>query len=326
MSNKKVEGDRGKTIIDEDVPVMLRKVDVPLFKACEANFSEVELVIKQELADEDNEKKGTEITQTPKAEKKPMVNQAPKKPIKEVKTKNAGKKKENRNGKGKMKKVIWIIDSGCSRHMTGDMALLSQFEEMTGPLVTFGHNKKGFTMGYSKIISGNIVIEDVALVAGLGVKLLSVSQFTERGFNVLFDKGECLIVSKKMGETSLKGARNRSLFVAYLDSINEDGICCFYTKEFEEQSKLWHKKLSHLNDKEINTLVKKELEKGIVQGFSTTRTPQQNGVVERKNRTLVEDARTMLQDAKLPTRSEFPKLYAVGELCKGLTTFLIDYI
>ena len=41
--------------------------------------------------------------------------------------------------------------------------------------------------------------------------------------------------------------------------------------------------------------------KGIVQEFSATRTPQQNGVVERKNRTLVEAARKMLQDAKLPT-------------------------
>ena len=41
--------------------------------------------------------------------------------------------------------------------------------------------------------------------------------------------------------------------------------------------------------------------KGIVQEYSAARTPQQNGVVERKNRTLVEAARTLLQDAKLPT-------------------------
>ncbi|KAL8132505.1 hypothetical protein AgCh_008119 [Apium graveolens] len=70
-NNKKVEGDRSKTIIDEYVPVMLRKVYAPLFKACEANFSEVELVIKQELVDEDNEKKCTKTTPTPKAEKSP---------------------------------------------------------------------------------------------------------------------------------------------------------------------------------------------------------------------------------------------------------------
>ena len=40
---------------------------------------------------------------------------------------------------------------------------------------------------------------------------------------------------------------------------------------------------------------------GISQQFSAARTPQQNGVVERKNRTLIEAARTMLLDAKMPT-------------------------
>ena len=41
--------------------------------------------------------------------------------------------------------------------------------------------------------------------------------------------------------------------------------------------------------------------KGISQTFSASRTPQQNGVVERKNKTLIEAARTMLEDSKLPT-------------------------
>ncbi|KAL8102971.1 hypothetical protein AgCh_027487 [Apium graveolens] len=271
----------------------------------------------EELADEDKEKKCTESTTTPKAETKPTVDQTPKKPMKEVKTENAGKKKKNRNGKVgcKGKKVIWIIDSGCSRYMTGDMALLSQFEEKDGPLVTFRDNIKGFTMGYGKIISINVVIEDVALVAGLEVNLFCVSQFADKGF-----------------------------------------------KASVEQSKLWHKKLSHLNFKVINTLVKKESvrdmpnlefaqdevhmgriydskdetphiiiehikkiekqakdqecvkrlrsdngtefriatltelckDKDIVQDFSAARKPQQNGVVERNNRTLVEASRTML--------------------------------
>ena len=102
-------------------------------------------------------------------------------------------------------------------------------------------------MGYGKLISGNVVIEDVALVAGLEVNLLSVSQLTDREFNVKFDKGECLIINKKINEVALKGINKGSLFVADLDSANEDEICYFYTKASEEQSKLWHKNLSHLN-------------------------------------------------------------------------------
>ncbi|GJX36319.1 putative ribonuclease H-like domain-containing protein [Tanacetum coccineum] len=41
--------------------------------------------------------------------------------------------------------------------------------------------------------------------------------------------------------------------------------------------------------------------KGIRRDYSNARTPQQNGVAERKNRTLIEAARTMLADSKLPT-------------------------
>ncbi|GKE09329.1 putative ribonuclease H-like domain-containing protein, partial [Tanacetum coccineum] len=41
--------------------------------------------------------------------------------------------------------------------------------------------------------------------------------------------------------------------------------------------------------------------KGIKREFSVARTPQQNGVAERRNRTLIEAARTMLVDSKLPT-------------------------
>ena len=49
--------------------------------------------------------------------------------------------------------------------------------------------------------------------------------------------------------------------------------------------------------------------KGITQQFSEPGTPQQNGVVERKNRTLIEAGRTMLEEASLPT-------YFVGRRCE----------
>ena len=89
---------------------------------------------------------------------------------------------------------MWILDSGCSNHMTGDMALLSQYEEKAGPMVAFGDDSMGNTLGYGKLKVGNVIIEDVALVKGLKHNLLSVGQFTDRGFKVNFDKDECLII------------------------------------------------------------------------------------------------------------------------------------
>ncbi|KAL8110511.1 hypothetical protein AgCh_026289 [Apium graveolens] len=57
LNNKKKEiCGKGKTTENEDVSAMLKKVGSPMFKACEVDFSEEELIIKQEIADEDNEK------------------------------------------------------------------------------------------------------------------------------------------------------------------------------------------------------------------------------------------------------------------------------
>ncbi|GJR69627.1 ribonuclease H-like domain-containing protein [Tanacetum coccineum] len=55
---------------------------------------------------------------------------------------------------------------------------------------------------------------------------------------------------------------------------------------------------TEFKNKEMNQLCEM---KGIMRQFSVARTPQQNRVAERRNRTLIEAARTMLVDSKLPT-------------------------
>ncbi|GJX92330.1 retrovirus-related pol polyprotein from transposon TNT 1-94 [Tanacetum coccineum] len=77
-------------------------------------------------------------------------------------------------------------------------------------------------------------------------------------------------------------------------------------KKFIAQAQLNYKakvcKIRTDNDTEFkNATLKAHYEEfGIMQQFSTARTPQQNGVVERRNRTLVEAARTMLIFSRLP--------------------------
>ena len=71
-----------------------------------------------------------------------------------------------------------VMDSGCSRHMTGDKALLSHFEENTGLVVTFGDDSIGTTMGYGNLEYGNVIIQDIALVGGLFF-LVSTNLLTE---------------------------------------------------------------------------------------------------------------------------------------------------
>ena len=320
---------------------------------------------------------------------------------------------------------MWYLNIGCSRHMTGDSTLLTKFVERAGPSITFGDDSKGYTMGYGLISSENVIIESVALVDGLKHNLLSISQLCDRGNEVWFTKEACVISDKTTGNILLTGNRKGNVYVADFNSTSSEEMTCLFSKACAEESWLWHKKLSHLNFKAMNLLVKKNLvrglpkaeftkdglcdacqkgkqrkasfksktessideplqllhmdlfgpvnimsiskkryclvivddftrfswtfflhskdeasqliinhikavdndsrwnvkrirsdngtefknsimkefcsEKGITHTFSAPRTPQQNGVVERKNRTLIEAARTMLEESKLPT-------------------------
>ncbi|KAK1374545.1 hypothetical protein POM88_030738 [Heracleum sosnowskyi] len=166
---------------------------------------------------------------------------------------------QSSQGKVKSSKVVWILDSGCSRHMTGEESLLTKVVKMTGPIVTFGDDNKGFTTGYGNLRIGNVIIENISLVEGLKHNLLSISQFCDKGYNVDFRKDKCLITNRKDEKLALLGVRKRNLFIADLSSTSEGEVTCFYSKASSEQSWLWHKKLSHLNFKTMNSLVKREL-------------------------------------------------------------------
>ncbi|KAL8135071.1 hypothetical protein AgCh_009913 [Apium graveolens] len=126
---KKNTGDRGKATMNKNVPAMLRNVGSTVFKTCEVNFSEEELIIKQEIADEDNDKKNVSSIQSSKAEENRMDNQSAKTPVKETKIEDARKKKKNRNGRmgiNKTNNLAYVADvpgkkcrkCGSTNHLT----------------------------------------------------------------------------------------------------------------------------------------------------------------------------------------------------------------
>jgi hypothetical protein len=81
----------------------------------------------------------------------------------------------------------WILDSGCTDHMTGDRDMFHELAKNDGPCkyVTFRDNSKGKVLGLGKVaISNDSSIENVMLVESLGYNLLSVSRLANFGFNV----------------------------------------------------------------------------------------------------------------------------------------------
>nr|GEV20497.1 hypothetical protein [Tanacetum cinerariifolium] len=89
-----------------------------------------------------------------------------------------------------------VIDSGCSRHMIGNMSCLSDFEELNGGYVAFGGNPKGGKISRKgKIRTRKLDFDDVYFVKELKFNLFSVSQMCDKKNSVLFTDTECLVLS-----------------------------------------------------------------------------------------------------------------------------------
>ncbi|GJY73572.1 putative ribonuclease H-like domain-containing protein [Tanacetum coccineum] len=329
-------------------------------------------------------------------------------------------------------KDLGIVDSGCSRSMTGNKEKLDDFVKIIGGTVTFGGGDGKIT-GKGTIRTSKLNFENVYYVEELqNFNLFSVSQICDKKNNVLFTDKECLVLTKEFqllenSQVVLRVPRRHNLYSFNLTEIQpERDINCLLAKASSDESTKWHRRMAHVNFKNINKLAKHGLvnglpsklftndhncvacnkgkqhkasykaitavstiseplqllhmdlfgptsirsidhkyyslvvtddlsrfswvfflgtkdetyyilkdfitfienqlnkkvkaircdngtefknsklielcgSKGIKRDYSNARTPQQNGVAERKNRTLIEAARTMLADSKLPT-------------------------
>nr|GEU95830.1 putative ribonuclease H-like domain-containing protein [Tanacetum cinerariifolium] len=102
-------------------------------------------------------------------------------------------------------------------------------------------------------------------------------------------KGGKITGKGKIKTVLLRVPRENNMYNVNLKDIVLSGdLTCLFAKATIDESNLWHRRLGHFC--EI---------KGIKREFSVPRTPQQNGIAERKNRTLIEAARTMQADSIL---------------------------
>nr|GEX14452.1 hypothetical protein [Tanacetum cinerariifolium] len=163
-----------------------------------------------------------------------------------------------------------VIDSGCSRHMTGNMSYLSDFEELNEGYVAFGGNPKGGKItGKGKIKTCKLDFDDVYFVKELKFNLFSVSQICDKKNNVLFTDIECLVLSLdfKLPDESqvlLRVPRENNMYNVNLKNIVPSrDLTCLFAKATLDESNLWHRRLGHINFKTINKLVKGNLARGL---------------------------------------------------------------
>ncbi|GJR97122.1 ribonuclease H-like domain-containing protein [Tanacetum coccineum] len=172
-----------------------------------------------------------------------------------------------------------VVDSGSSSHMTGNKAYLLDYKDYNGGFVAFGSDPKGDEVKFN---------------------LFSISQMCDKRNSVLFTDTECLILSysfKLLDENQvvLRAPRHNRVYSLDLKNIVPSGGL-----ENQLNDKVKIIRSDHGTEFKNHAMNEFCAKKGIKREFSVARTLQQNGVAERKNRTLIEAARTMLADSLLP--------------------------
>nr|GEV84779.1 ribonuclease H-like domain-containing protein [Tanacetum cinerariifolium] len=163
-----------------------------------------------------------------------------------------------------------VIDSGCSRHMTGNMSYLFDFKEINGGYVAFGGNPKGGKIsGKGKIKTGKLDFDDVYFIKESKFNLFSVSQMCHKKNSVLFTDTACLVLSPEFklpdeNQVLLRVRRENNMYNVNLKNIVPSGdLTCLFAKATLDESNLWHRRLGHINFKTMNKLIKGNLVRGL---------------------------------------------------------------
>ncbi|GJW44731.1 ribonuclease H-like domain-containing protein [Tanacetum coccineum] len=169
--------------------------------------------------------------------------------------------------------------------MTGNKCYLTEYEDYDSGFVSFGDGK-GKISRKDKIKTGTLDFDNVYFCKELKYNLFSVSQICDKKNNVLFTNTECLVLSSEFrlldeSQVLLRVPRKDNIYSV----VPTKDLTCLFAKATIDESKLWHRRLGHINFKNMNKLVRGNL----------------NGVAKRRNKTLIEAVRTMLVDSKLPT-------------------------
>ncbi|GJS95214.1 retrovirus-related pol polyprotein from transposon TNT 1-94 [Tanacetum coccineum] len=158
--------------------------------------------------------------------------------------------------------ILFIVDSGCTKHMTGNLSLLCNFVEKYLGTVHFGNDQFAPILGYGDLVQGNIMIKRVYYVEGLNHNLFSVGQFCDADLEVAFRKSTCF-VRDLQGNDLLTGNRGTDLYTISLQETTSSTPICLMAKASPTQAWLWHRRLSHLNFDYINLLSKKDVVIGL---------------------------------------------------------------
>nr|GEY02290.1 retrovirus-related Pol polyprotein from transposon TNT 1-94 [Tanacetum cinerariifolium]GEY04561.1 retrovirus-related Pol polyprotein from transposon TNT 1-94 [Tanacetum cinerariifolium] len=148
--------------------------------------------------------------------------------------------------------ILWYLDSGYSKHMTGDRSRLTNLVKKFIRTVRFVNDHFGAIMGYGDYVIGDSVISRVYYVEGLGNDLFSVGQFYDSDLEVAFRKHSCYVRDTD-GVELIKGSHGSNLYTISVEDMMKSSPICLLSKASKHKSWLWHQRLNHLNFEVVAT-------------------------------------------------------------------------
>nr|GEU33144.1 integrase, catalytic region, zinc finger, CCHC-type, peptidase aspartic, catalytic [Tanacetum cinerariifolium] len=124
---------------------------------------------------------------------------------------------------------LFIVDSGCSKHMAGNLKLLINFVEKFLGTVKFRNDQIAPILGYGDLVQGAVTIKRVYYVEGLNHNLFSVGQFCDADLEVAFRKSTCYIRDLK-GNDLLTSSRGTDLYSIILQDTTSPNPICLMAK------------------------------------------------------------------------------------------------
>ncbi|KAL4352088.1 hypothetical protein GQ457_06G029360 [Hibiscus cannabinus] len=151
----------------------------------------------------------------------------------------------------------WLIDSGCTSHMTNDSSIFSKLDSSIKVPVRMGNGAMVKSTGKGTIVvqtkKGTKYINDVLLVPDLNESLLSVAQMIRNGYSLVFENNHCTIMDPEKKEIANVPMENKS-FALKWDSAAE-GAHAIHSND----TWLWHRRYGHFNMRALCELHKKNM-------------------------------------------------------------------
>ncbi|KAJ8764624.1 hypothetical protein K2173_006706 [Erythroxylum novogranatense] len=161
----------------------------------------------------------------------------------------------------KISSDCWLVDSGCTNHMTNDEKLFKELDKSASSRVRIGNGDYITVKGKGTVaiesLTGTKLISEVLYVPEIDQNLLSVGQLLEKGFKVLFEDKMCLVIDQSSQELFRIKMQGKSFSLNPLEEEQVAFPCQLTTAD------TWHKRMGHFHNQALLFMQRNEMVRGL---------------------------------------------------------------